>query len=162
MRFAAEDIVKVIPHRPPFLLVDSVEIAEFGKSGVGEKVLVRGGREDSFGDFFEVYLPNRRIMPRPMIIEAAAQTAAFVVAGGRLLSEGGEGPTGPPAVGYLVKIGDFSFSGDAAEGDTLRLHVTLDNIFGALHRFTVVAETGGAEIARGDLTFSVERDAGDD
>jgi 3-hydroxymyristoyl/3-hydroxydecanoyl-(acyl carrier protein) dehydratase len=142
------------------LLVDSVEIIEFGKSGLGEKGLVMGGSGDSFGDFFEAYLPGKRIMPRPMIIEAAAQTAAFVVAGKGLLEEENDGPAGPPAVGYLVKIGGFSFSGDAREGDTLRLHVVLDSVFGALHRFSVAAEAGGAEIARGDLTFSVERAEG--
>ena len=165
MRFTAEEIVKVIPHRPPFLLIDSIEIIEFGKGGVGEKELVV---DDSFGDFFETYLPNKRIMPRPMIIEAAAQTAAFVVAGGRLLNEcrGNEGDEGGPAaghgLGYLVKIGDFSFSGDAREGDTLRLFVELDSVFGALHKFSVVAEAGGAKIARGGLTFSVEQAGGDD
>ncbi|MBN1573256.1 MAG: hypothetical protein JW984_08695 [Deltaproteobacteria bacterium] len=159
MRFTAEDIVKIIPHRPPFLLIDSVDIIEFGKSGVGIKELVR---DDSFGDFFDAYLPEERVMPRPMIIEAAAQTGAFIVAGGGLLNEGGvnEEDVGGPAAGYLVKIGDFSFSGDAREGDTLRLNVMLDNAFGALHRFGVVAEAGGAEIARGELTFSVERAGG--
>lgn len=155
MRFAAEDIVKVIPHRPPFLLIDSVEIIEFGKRGVGIKELIRkekGG--GSFGDFFDAYLPDRRIMPRSMIIEAAAQTGAFVVAG--------EGGGSAPAIGYLVKIGNFSFDGDVKEGDTLKLNVELGNVFGALYRFDITAEAGGVEIARGSLTFSVETASGGD
>lgn len=162
MRFTAEDIVEVIPHRPPFLLIDSVEIIEFGKSGVGIKALIQEKDGWSFGDFFDSYLPDKRIMPRPMIIEAAAQTGAFIVAGEALLNKKGgeEGGGGRPAVGgvsgYLVKIGNFSFEEDAKEGDTLKLHVELDTVFGALHKFYVAAEIGGAEIARGNLTFSVE------
>ena len=42
----------------------------------------------------------------------------------------------------------------------MRLNVVLDNVFGALHKFSVVAEAGGVEIARGSLTFSVERAGG--
>ncbi len=180
MRFTAEDIVKVIPHRPPFLLIDSVEVIEFGKCGVGEKRLVSDG---AFGDFLDTYLPKKRVMPGPMIIEAAAQTAAFITAAGRYFGlPSTTPPNGPPTIdgsqngdssngsnghlsngandsinsmGYLVKIGNFSFDKYAKEGDVLSLHVTLDTVFGALHKFDVVAKVSGVEIARGSLTFSV-------
>ena len=180
MRFTAEDIVKVIPHRPPFLLIDSVEVIEFGKCGVGEKKLVSDG---GFGDFLDTYLPKRRVMPGPMIIEAAAQTAAFITTAGKFFEKGpptisnhNDGPSaisshknGPStsdshtndpgdsanSMGYLVKIGNFSFDDYAKEGDILNLHVTLDTVFGALHKFDVVAKVSGVEIARGSLTFSV-------
>ena len=180
MRFTAEDIVKVIPHRPPFLLIDSVEVVEFGKCGVGEKKLIG---DSTFGDFFDNYLPEKRVMPGPMIIEAAAQTAAFIVAAGRYFNKGHTINANPSnsypkngslsnvapsndhpsngsndlinSLGYLVKIGNFSFDKYAKEGDILRLHVTLDTVFGALHKFDVKAKISGLEIARGSLTFSV-------
>jgi len=168
MRFTAEDIVKVIPHRPPFLLIDSVEVVEFGKCGVGEKELIGDG---AFGDFFDTYLPEKRVMPGPMIIEAAAQTAAFVVAAPTANSshKDGDSTSDPSTIsnsstgqndsansmGYLVKIGSFSFDKYAKEGDVLSLHVTLDTVFGALHKFDVKAKVSDVEIARGSLTFSV-------
>lgn len=158
MRFTAEDIVKVIPHRPPFLLIDSVEVVEFGKCGVGEKKLVSDG---VFGDFLDTYLPKKRVMPGPMIIEAAAQTAAFIVAAPPTISsyKDGDSTSGPDdlvnLMGYLVKIGNFSFDEYAKEGDVLSLHVTLNTVFGALHKFDVKAKVSGVEIARGSLTFSV-------
>jgi 3-hydroxyacyl-[acyl-carrier-protein] dehydratase len=169
MRFTAEDIVKVIPHRPPFLLIDSVDVVEFGKCGVGEKKLISDG---VFGDFLDTYLPKKQVMPGPMIIEAAAQTAAFIVAAGRYFKD--PPPNGPPIIsitqnddstngsgdlvnsmGYLVKIGNFSFDEYAKEGDILSLHVNLNTVFGALHKFDVKAKVSGLEIARGSLTFSV-------
>ncbi len=200
MRFTAEDIIKVIPHRPPFLLIDSVKVVEFGKCGVGEKKLIFDG---TFGDFFNTYLPEKRVMPGPMIIEAAAQTAAFIVAAGNFFKKGssiisshkdgphtnglptisshkdGDSTSAPSTIsspqngsstsyshtngtgdsvssmGYLVKIGNFSFDKYAKEGDILSLHVTLDTVFGALHKFDVKAKVSGVEIARGSLTFSV-------
>ncbi len=179
MRFTAQDIVKVIPHRPPFLLIDSVEVVEFGKCGVGEKKLVSDG---VFGDFLDTYLLKKRVMPGPMIIEAAAQTAAFIVAAGRYFKDpppngppiisnhkDGDSTSGPPtsgdstkgpgdlvnSMGYLVKIGNFSFDEYAKEGDILSLHVNLNTVFGALHKFDVKAKVSGVEIARGSLTFSV-------
>ncbi len=81
MKFTRDDIIAVIPHRPPFLLVDSMVDVEFGRRGVG----IREIRPTD--DFIASYLPGEGIMPRTLFVEALAQTAAFVVAGRKLLPE---------------------------------------------------------------------------
>ena len=147
VRFSREEIISVIPHRPPFLLIDSIQEVRFKKRGVGIKAI---GPSD---DFIEGYRADRRVMPRTLFVEALAQTAAFVVAGEKLLP--GAEREKYPTIGYLVRVGDFTFSGDAKEGDTLRLEVELISSLGNIFKFRGAVEVGGKEICTGDLTFSV-------
>ena len=147
MRFTKNDITAVIPHRPPILLIDAIEEVEFGKRGVGVR------RIDTDDDFVGAYLPGQEIMPRTMLIEALAQTAAFVAAGGKLMP--GADQKDYPTVGYLVRLKDIVFSGDARRGDTIRLSVDLVSSLGSIYKFAGVVTVGDAEICRGNLTFSV-------
>ena len=147
MRFTKNDITAVIPHRPPILLIDAIEEVEFGKRGVGVR------RIDTDDDFVGAYLPGQEIMPRTMLIEALAQTAAFVAAGGKLLP--GADQKDYPTVGYLVRLKDIVFSGDARRGDTIRLSVDLVSSLGSIYKFAGVVTVDDLEICRGSLTFSV-------
>lgn len=147
MKYSRDDITAVIPHRPPVLLIDEIEEVEFGKRGVGVR------RIDPGDDFVGTYLPGQDVMPRTMLIEALAQTAAFVAAGGKLTP--GADPNGYPTVGYLVRLGDVVFSGDARLGDTIRLSVELVSSLGSIYKFAGVVRVGETEICRGSLTFSV-------
>jgi 3-hydroxyacyl-[acyl-carrier-protein] dehydratase len=148
MRFTRADIIAVIPHRPPFLLIDAIEEVEFMKRGVGVR------RIDTDDDFIGAYLPGQEIMPRTMLVEALAQTAAFVAAGQKLVP--GAGQKDYPTVGYLVRLNDVVFSGDARRGDTIRLFVDLVSSLGSIHKFAGVVKVGDTEICRGSLTFSVQ------
>jgi 3-hydroxyacyl-[acyl-carrier-protein] dehydratase len=147
MRFDTNDITAVIPHRPPFLLIDAIHEVEFRKRGVGVRRIGPGD------DFIDAYLPPEGIMPRTLLIEALAQTAAFVAAGEKLLpgADGRDYPT----VGYLVRIADVVFSGDVRQGDTIRLFVDLVSSLGSIYKFAGVVRVGETEICRGNLTFSV-------
>ena len=147
MKFVQDDIIAVIPHRPPFLLVDRVVDVEFGRRGVG----IREIRPAD--DFIAAYLPGEGVMPRTLFVEALAQTAAFVVAGRKLLPEAQLEKH--PTIGYLVRIADFEFSGDAKLGDTLRLSVELISSLGNIYKFGGTALVAGREICKGNLTFSV-------
>jgi 3-hydroxyacyl-[acyl-carrier-protein] dehydratase len=148
MKYSRTDIIAVIPHRPPILLIDEIEEVEFGKRGIGVRQV------DADDDFIGAYLPGQDIMPRTMLIEALAQTAAFVVAGKKLVPDADQAEH--PTVGYLVRLGDFVFSGDARRGDTVRFFVDLISSLGSIYKFTGVAKAGDAEICRGNLTFSVQ------
>ena len=73
MNLNKEDITKLIPHRSPFLFVDSCEIIVPGEHGKSNKI---------FSDneyFFKGHFPDNPIVPGVIIVEAMAQTAGIVV-----------------------------------------------------------------------------------
>tara|TARA_S200000501_G_scaffold342195_1_gene352150 strand:- start:123 stop:557 length:435 start_codon:yes stop_codon:yes gene_type:complete len=73
MNLSREDIMKLIPHRSPFLFVDSCEIIVPGEHGKSNKI---------FSDneyFFKGHFPDNPIVPGVIIVEAMAQTAGIVV-----------------------------------------------------------------------------------
>ena len=154
MRFEREEIERIIPHRTPFVFVDCIENVAFGKSGVGILEI----REKS--PYLRTYQDGTRVFPRPLLIETAAQTVAFIMAG----KDAGEGdnekkpvksgPEAQPSKGYLVRVKDFSFFKDIAPGDTLMLEVSVGASLGNLCQVDVRAVVSGAVIARGNLTFS--------
>lgn len=67
------EIKKLIPHREPFLFIDSCEIIENGK--IGEACRVFNSEEH----FFKGHFPNNPIVPGVVLVEAMAQTAGVVV-----------------------------------------------------------------------------------
>ena len=68
-----EEILKLIPHRKPFLFINKCEIIKLGEEGIGERIFL----EDEY--FFEGHFPNNPIVPGVVIVEAMAQTAGVVV-----------------------------------------------------------------------------------
>ena len=67
------NIKQLIPHRSPFLFVDSCEIIIPGEHGISHKTF----NEDEY--FFKGHFPNNPIVPGVIIVEAMAQTAGVVV-----------------------------------------------------------------------------------
>ena len=73
MNLSIEDIKSLIPHREPFLFVDTCEIITPGKYGKSEKLFTK----DEY--FFKGHFPENPIVPGVIIVEAMAQTAGIVV-----------------------------------------------------------------------------------
>ena len=73
MKLDTEEIKKLIPHRDPFLFVDTCEIIIPGEHGKSEKIFSK----DEY--FFKGHFPNNPIVPGVIIVEAMAQTAGIVV-----------------------------------------------------------------------------------
>ena len=73
MKLNTEEIKKLIPHRDPFLFVDTCEIIIPGDHGKSEKLFSTNEY------FFKGHFPNNPIVPGVIIIEAMAQTAGIVV-----------------------------------------------------------------------------------
>ena len=67
------EIQKLIPHRAPFLFVDTCEILVEGEHGISQKLFT----DDEY--FFKGHFPNNPIVPGVIIVEAMAQTAGIVV-----------------------------------------------------------------------------------
>lgn len=111
--FEAADIMQMLPHRFPFLLVDRVlEITEGdGKQGrVGRKI--HALKNVTFNEpFFPGHFPHRPVMPGVLQIEAMAQAAALAV-----LSR-----HGPRFDVAIAGINDARFRRPVVPGDTLEL-----------------------------------------
>ena len=73
MKLNTEEIKKLIPHRDPFLFVDTCEIIIPGDHGKSEKFFSTNEY------FFKGHFPNNPIVPGVIIVEAMAQTAGIVV-----------------------------------------------------------------------------------
>lgn len=67
------EILKLIPHRYPFLLVDKVSIVKEGEEGIGVKNVTMNEPQ------FTGHFPENPVMPGVLMIEAMAQTAAVTV-----------------------------------------------------------------------------------
>ena len=106
----AADIMRIIPHRYPFLLVDRVVELEPGRRAVGIKAVT--ANEPQFTGHF----PDRPIMPGVLMVEALAQTAAVAV----MTLDEYRGK-----LGLFAGIDDCRFRRMVTPGDTLRLEVTV-------------------------------------
>ncbi len=73
MKLDIQEIKKLIPHRDPFLFVDTCEVLIPGEHGKSEKIF----NEDEY--FFKGHFPQNPIVPGVIIVEAMAQTAGIVV-----------------------------------------------------------------------------------
>ena len=139
----AADIMTLLPHRYPFLLVDRVVELEPGKRAVGIKQVT--ANEPHFTGHF----PQRPIMPGVLMVEALAQTAGIAVMS---LDE------------YRGKLGLFAgidgcrFKRLVVPGDTLRLEVTVEKLRGMFGRVRAVASVEGEVAAEATLSIVIPRD----
>jgi 3-hydroxyacyl-[acyl-carrier-protein] dehydratase len=104
-------IQKILPHRPPFLLVDAIVEMERLKSIVGIKNVTINE------DFFRGHFPGKPIMPGVLIVEAMAQT------GGLLLLQ--EVADRERKLLYFVAIDDARFRRPVVPGDQMRIEVNV-------------------------------------
>ena len=101
-----KQIMEIIPHRQPFLLIDTVEELESGVRAVAKKCV-------SYNEpFFGGHFPNEPVMPGVLIIEALAQTGAVAI----LSVEENRGKTA-----YFAGINSAKFKRKVVPGDVLVL-----------------------------------------
>ena len=74
VKLEKKEINKLLPHRYPFLFIDSCEIISIGTEGIGSRKFL----PEEY--FFKGHFPNNPIVPGVILIEALAQTAGTVVA----------------------------------------------------------------------------------
>lgn len=106
-----DDIMRMIPHRYPFLLIDRVEDVVAETSAVGIKNVTVNEPH------FEGHFPDKPIMPGVLIIEAMAQTAAVLV-----VATIGESVAGQLV--YFMTIDQARFRKPVVPGDRLKLEMT--------------------------------------
>ena len=134
-----DEIEAILPHRPPFLLIDEVVELEPGARVVARK---RVTDEDCAGHF-----PGNPIMPGVKMVEALAQAGAVAV-----LSE--ERNRGKLAL--FAGIDDVRFKRIVRPGEELTLTCDLEAVRGPIGRGKARATVEGDLAVRGTLTFAVD------
>jgi 3-hydroxyacyl-[acyl-carrier-protein] dehydratase len=137
-------IMRLLPHRYPFLLVDRVLECAPGE-------YVRALKNVTFNEpFFPGHFPHRPIMPGVLIVEALAQVSgilAFTTAKVTAYTD---------AHFYFVGIDKARFRKPVEPGDQLILNVKLTRAFKGIWKFDGVAEVDGAEVASAELMVAPE------
>jgi 3-hydroxyacyl-[acyl-carrier-protein] dehydratase len=136
-------IMKGLPHRYPFLLIDRIVDFVPDQGAIGIKNV-------SINEpFFQGHFPGNYVMPGVLIVEAMCQTAGVVVC-----------ETLGPEDGYGVSVFFMSIEGakfrrPVVPGDQLRLHVTKDRQRGNVWRFNGEARVDGVKVAEATFTAMV-------
>lgn len=137
-----EQIKAIIPHRHPFLLIDSIEELEVGKRAVGTKHV----SADEY--YFEGHFPGNPVMPGVLIVEALAQVGAVAI-----LSM----PDHKGKIAYFGGIEKARFKKMVKPGDTLRLEVEIIKLRGNIGTGSATAYLGDSVAASCELMFVVPK-----
>ncbi len=135
-----QEIMAIIPHRYPFLLVDKIIELEPGVRAVGEKQVTINE------PFFQGHFPEYPIMPGVLIVEALAQTGA--VAALSLPDNNGK-------LAFFAGIDGVRFRKPVVPGDTLRLEVRLDRMRRGIGKGSGTATVGGVVVCAGEIMFAL-------
>ena len=135
-----QEIMALIPHRYPFLLIDRVLELEPGVRAVGEKQVTINE------PFFQGHFPGYPIMPGVLIVEALAQVGSVL-----LLSE----PEERGKLALFAGIDGVRFRRPVLPGDQLRLEVEFTMRRRAIGRGQGRATVDDELVAAGELTFAV-------
>jgi 3-hydroxyacyl-[acyl-carrier-protein] dehydratase len=130
----AVQIQELLPHRPPFLLVDRVVAFEKGKKIVAWKGVTMNE------PFFPGHFPGRPVMPGVLILEALAQAAG-------LLAMMSLGPEQQGKLTYLMGIDGARFRKPVVPGDRLELHVEVVKQKGPVWKMKGTGIVDGQECA---------------
>lgn len=109
--YPIEEIMKMLPHRYPFLLVDRLEVEVPGEKGVGIKNVTMNE------EFFQGHFPGNPVMPGVLQIEAMAQTA------GAIVMSAVENYAEQKRSVLFMSIDGVKFRKPVKPGDQLRMHV---------------------------------------
>lgn len=136
-----KEIMEILPHRYPFLLIDRVEEIEEGQRAVAYKNVTMNE------PFFQGHFPGEPIMPGVLITEALAQTGAVAI-----LSL-------PEYKGKLVLFGGIDklrFKRQVVPGDVLKLEVEIIKRKGPIGVGKGIATVNGEVAVKGEFTFAIK------
>ena len=135
-----KEIMEILPHRYPFLLIDKAEIVEEGVAGVGYKNVTMNE------PFFQGHFPGEPVMPGVLILEALAQVGALVI----LSQEENRGK-----IAYFGAVNNAKFRAKVVPGDILRLECNIIKQKGPIGIGKAVATVDGKKVCEAELTFAI-------
>jgi len=133
-------IQSIIPHRPPFLLIDRILEVEPGVRAVGLKNVTMNE------PFFAGHFPDYPVMPGVLIVEALAQVGAVAI----LMVEANRGK-----IAMFAGIDNLRFRGQVTPGDTLTLSVEIIRLKGPIGKGKAVATVDGKVVVEGEIMFAL-------
>ena len=139
MLLNSNQIMEIIPHRYPFLLVDKV--MEMDETSILAIKNVTVNEMQFLGHF-----PEKHVMPGVLITEALAQAGAIVL----LSKDEFKGK-----IAYFVGIDKMRFKKQVIPGDTLELYVELIKIKGPMGVAKATCKVEGVVAASGELKFAI-------
>ena len=138
--YTAQEIMNIIPHRYPFLLVDTIEELEPGVRALGRKCV-------SVNEpFFQGHFPGNPVMPGVLIIDALAQEGAVAI-----LSQ----PEFQGLTAYFAGIDKARFRQKVVPGDVLMLETEIIKVKGPVGVGRATARVNDKVAAQAELTFSI-------
>lgn len=135
-----KEIKEIIPHRQPFLLIDTIEEVEYGKRAVGKKCVTYNE------PFFAGHFPAEPVMPGVLIIEALAQVGAVAILGL---------PENKGKIAYFAAVNNAKFKGKVVPGDVLMLETEIVKCKGPIGVGMAKATVDGKVVCQAELTFAI-------
>ena len=139
-----EDIQRRIPHRYPFLFIDSVKDIDLNKSAIGVKNV-------TFNEpHFQGHFPKKPIMPGVTIVEAMAQTSAILVSHSL-------GTLDEELLVYFMTLDNCRFRKIVSPGDVLELHVSVLRKGSKIWKFQGKAIVGKSVVSEAVFSAMLEK-----
>ena len=137
MEIRIDEILKILPHRYPFLLVDRILEVEAGKRVVGIKNVTFNE------EFFQGHFPGNPVMPGVLVLEAMAQVSAFGLLG--------VVPDRDRKLLYLSGVDRCKFRRPVVPGDQLRIEAEILSLRPRVCKCRATATVDGAVCAEAEL-----------
>jgi 3-hydroxyacyl-[acyl-carrier-protein] dehydratase len=138
------ELLRMLPHRYPFLLVDRIRAIDGDNSGIGIKNVTVNEPH------FQGHFPGQPVMPGVLIIEALAQTAGAICL--RHMA------SGKPSLVYFMTIDNAKFRRPVVPGDQLELHVKKVKNRGNIWKYACEALVDGTKVAEAEITAMMTPD----
>ena len=157
VKINSEDIIKMLPHRYPFLLVDKVLKYKTGVIECRKNITINE-------PFFQGHFPGRPIVPGVLMIEMAAQSAALLyildsLEGKEVTSVDLSAEHVAEKVGYLASVKNFKFKKIATPGDQLTITCKSQSKLGQLLEIqAIIRDENKQEVASGRMLVSENGD----
>ena len=136
-----EEIKEILPHRDPFLLIDTIEEMEPGKRVVATKLM----KPDEF--WFKGHFPDYPVVPGVLMLEMMAQAGATA-----MLAL----PENKGKIGFFGGVKEAKFRRQVVPGDLLRIEVEIIKVKGPVGVGSGIATVNGEKAVSAEISFAIK------